>query len=142
MKYIKFPPESELWIYRDRTTAVLRRCFRLSVELGRLPSLVGREFFRARVTSYRMHSFEDAVIFVHDVETCLGKLDELSRQLLGRIVLQEYRQDEAARLLHCSRRKVVRKFPEALDALTGIFLASELLQILPCHSEKNGCQEL
>ena len=49
MKYIKFPPESELWIYRDRTTAMLRRYFRLSVELGRLPSLLGREFFsRAR----------------------------------------------------------------------------------------------
>src|SRR5438876_933901 len=64
------PPESELWIYRDRTTAMLRRYFRLSVELGRLPSLLGREFFRARVTSYRMHSFEDAVIFVHDVENC------------------------------------------------------------------------
>ena len=141
MKYIKFPPESELWIYRDRTTAMLRRYFRLSVELGRLPSLLGREFFRARVTSYRMHSFEDAVIFVHDVENCLCKLDDLSRQLLGRIVLQEYRQDETARLLHCPRRRVVRKFPQALDALTGIFLARELLQILPCHSE-NGCQEL
>jgi hypothetical protein len=61
----------DLWLYRERTVALLKRYLRLSVEVGRLPSLLGREFFRARVTSYRMASFEDAVIFVHDVEHCL-----------------------------------------------------------------------
>jgi len=52
--------------YRGRTMALLRRYFRMSLDIGRLPSLLGREFFRARVTSYRVHSFEDVVILVHD----------------------------------------------------------------------------
>src|SRR6202140_5801004 len=54
------PPEAELpshnpdlWLYRDRTVGMLRRYLRLSIEVGRLPSLLGREFFRTRGTSYR-----------------------------------------------------------------------------------------
>jgi hypothetical protein len=34
--------EAELWLYRDRTTGLLRRYIRMSVEVGRLPSLLGR----------------------------------------------------------------------------------------------------
>jgi len=37
-----------------------------------------------------MASFEDAVIFVHDVEHCLEELDEFSQKLIAKIVLQEY----------------------------------------------------
>ena len=67
-------PADELRMYRSHTLSVLRRYFRMSLELGRLPSLVGREIFRARVTSYRSHSFEDLVIFVTDVEHCVERL--------------------------------------------------------------------
>src|SRR5579872_4845068 len=35
----------DLWLYRDRTVALLRRYMRLSIEVGRMPSLLGREFF-------------------------------------------------------------------------------------------------
>ena len=59
---------AEMWLYRERTVALLRRYLRISIEVGRLPSLLGRELFRSKVTSYRMTSFEDGVIFVHDVE--------------------------------------------------------------------------
>src|SRR5881396_3326590 len=59
---------AEMWLYRERTLALLRRYLRISIEVGRLPSLLGRELFRSKVTSYRMGSFEDGVIFVHDVE--------------------------------------------------------------------------
>src|SRR5579863_5505552 len=86
-------------VYRGRTCAMLRRYMRYSLETGRLPSLVGREFFRSKVTKYRVTTFEDRVIFVHDMETCLEKLDEFSRRVLGRVVLQEYEHEEAARLL-------------------------------------------
>src|ERR1700683_1704531 len=44
--------DSDLWLYRDRTSGILRRDLRLAVEVGRLPALLGREFFRTRVTSY------------------------------------------------------------------------------------------
>jgi hypothetical protein len=48
--------EMDLWPYRRRTVALLRRYARASVEVGRLPSLLGREFFRTRVTSYTMRT--------------------------------------------------------------------------------------
>ncbi len=123
----------ELRPYRDRTRALLRRYFRMSIELGRLPSLVGREFFRARVTSYRMHTFEDAVIFVHDIEGCLKKLDPLEQQLIARIVFQDYTLEETAALLGCGRRTVVRRYPRALDRLAELFLDAELLRPFPCQ---------
>src|SRR5215470_8637747 len=91
------PPRSaDLWLYRERTIALLRRYLRISIEVGRLPSLLGRELFRSKVTSYRMTSLEDGVIFVHDVERALDQLTEFGRQLITLIVFQEYTRDEAA----------------------------------------------
>jgi hypothetical protein len=63
--------ERERRTYRGRAVAMLRRYMRYSIETGRLPSLLGREFFRAKVTSYTVSTFEDRVIFVHDMEKCL-----------------------------------------------------------------------
>src|ERR1700688_3050553 len=71
---VELGSDPDLWLYRERTIALLRRYLRISVEVGRLPSLLGRELFRSKVTSYRMSSFEDAVIFVHDVERALHQL--------------------------------------------------------------------
>ncbi|MGH9528872.1 MAG: hypothetical protein ACRD2S_03030 [Terriglobales bacterium] len=132
-----------LWLYRDRTIGILRRYMRLSIEVGRLPSLLGREFFRTRVTSYRVSTFEDAVIFVHDVEKVLERLDEFDKKLIGRIILQDYSQYEAARLLNCGRRTVVRRFPEAVDRISADFLEGGLLTPLPRTSSNapKPCQE-
>jgi predicted DNA-binding protein (UPF0251 family) len=128
-------PESgnapELWLYRDRTLGLLKRYLRLSVEVGRLPSLLGREFFRTRVTSYRVSTFEDAVIFVHDVERSLEKLESFDQELIARIALQEYTQEEAANMLGCWRRTVGRRYAAALDQLSEIFLKGGLLNPLP-----------
>jgi hypothetical protein len=118
----------EMCLYRERTAALLRKYCRLSVELGRVPALLGREFFRSRVTSYRMHSFEDVVIFVYDVERCLEKLDEVSKGLIARIGLQEYTHEEAARVLGYNARTVERRYPEALDRLSAILLKADLLR--------------
>ena len=68
--------ERERRIYRGRTVAMLRRYMRYSIETGRMPSLLGAEFFRAKVTAYTVVTFEDRVIFVHDMEKCLDRLDE------------------------------------------------------------------
>jgi hypothetical protein len=78
----------DLWMYRGRTVALLRRYMRFSLETGRLPSLVGREFFRAKVTCYTTTTFEDRVIFVRDVEKSLERLEDWDQQLIARIVLQ------------------------------------------------------
>ena len=118
-----FRSDPDLWLYRDRTAAMLRRYFRCSIEVGRLPSLLGREFFRTRVTCYRVGTFEDAVIFVHDVERCLEKLRRFRKGLCsGKVVLEDFTHDEAARLMGCWRRTVGRRLPEALDHLSDIFL--------------------
>src|SRR6516225_2715940 len=86
--------DPNLWMYRARTVALLRKYSRLSVEVGRIPSLLGREFFRTQVTSYHMSTFEDVVIFVHDVERSLEKLDRFEQKLMAKIVLLEYTQEE------------------------------------------------
>jgi hypothetical protein len=125
----------DLWLYRQHTIALLRRYFRLSVELGRLPSLLGREFFRAHVSSYRMSSFEDGVIFAHDVERCLEKIDLDGQQLIAKIVFQEYTAEETAALLGCARRTIVRRYMEALDQLSDVFLATGLLRAFPAPSK-------
>jgi len=130
--------------YRGRTMGLLRRYFHMSLDIGRLPSLLGREFFRARVTSYHVHSFEDAVILVRDVERCLERLDEFARELVARIVLQDYTWDETAVLMGCSRRTVARRFPRTLDRLSEIFLEVGLLRPFPSASSDQtapACQE-
>ena len=126
-------------IYRSRTVGMLRRYMRYSMETGRLPSLVGREYFRSKITKYQMATFEDRVIFVHDMERCLEQLDDFGREVLGRIVLQEYGQEDAARLLGCTRMTVHRKLLESLDLLSDILLSVDLLDVLRPGVEKS-CQ--
>jgi hypothetical protein len=136
-------PASDLWLYRDRTVGMLRRYLRLSIEVGRLPSLLGREFFRTRVTSYHASTFEDAVIFVHDVERSLEILDDFERKLIAKIVLQEYSQEEAGRLLGCGLRTAARRYAEALDRISEVFLKREILTRLPATKLESPetCQE-
>jgi hypothetical protein len=61
----------------------------------------------------------------------------------AKIALQDYTQNETARLLGCWRRTVGRRFPEALDRLTEIFLEGGLLIRLPATdvARANNCQE-
>jgi DNA-directed RNA polymerase specialized sigma24 family protein len=133
----------DLWIYRSRTEAILRKFFRMSVEVGRLPSILGSEFFRTHVTSYGVSSFEDAVIFVHDVEKCVAKLDRTSQTLIARVILQGFSQEEAGRLLGYPRRTLARKLPDAIDRLSEIFLAAGILEAVegPRASDEEPCQE-
>src|SRR6478736_8323956 len=107
--------ERERRIYRGRTVAMLRRYMRYSIETGRMPSLLGAEFFRAKVTAYTVVTFEDRVIFVHDMEKCLDRLDESSRQLIARHILQEHDRCGSAKLLHCNEKTVRRCTPLVLD---------------------------
>jgi hypothetical protein len=133
--------DPDLWLYRERTVALLKRYLKFSIEVGRLPSLLGRELFRAKITAYRMASFEDAVIFVHDVERILEQLDGFSKDLIAVIIFEDYSQDEAAEVLQCARRTVCREFPETIDRLSERFLESGLLNRLPAkRTVENFCQ--
>ncbi len=77
-----------------------------------------------------IRTFEDALIFVHDMGRCIESLPSLDRDMLTRIVLQEYTQLEAATLLGMSVRALSYKFPAATDRLTQKLIEAELL-LLP-----------
>jgi hypothetical protein len=116
---IEFPTRDlapERSLYRSRTLALLHRYLQLSAAVGRLPSLIGRECFRARVSSYRMHAFEDSVIFVLDVERALSQLHHSEQQVVARVVFQGHSHDAAARLIGCTRTTLTRLLCAALDA--------------------------
>jgi hypothetical protein len=117
----------DLWMYRGRTVSLLRRYLRFSLETGRLPSFVGREFFRAKMTCYTAATFEDRVIFVHDVEKSLDRLEYWDQQLLTCIIFQEHSQEQAARILHWSLRSIERRLPQVLDLVSEEFLRVGLL---------------
>jgi hypothetical protein len=129
----------DLSLYRDRTMALVRRYARASVEVGRLPSLLGRECFRSRVTSYSMTSFEDVVIFVHDVESALTRLSSFHQKLISMVVIEEFYMPEVSRLMRCPLRTLERELPDALDQLSRMFLEGGLLEELGGSSSRTKC---
>ncbi len=137
------PYDPDLWLYRQKTVSLLKKYTRMSVEVGRLPSLLGREIFRTRVARHRVGTFEDAVIFVHDVERSLERLDEFEQKLIATIIMQNHTHDEASVILQCWRRTVGRRFAEALDKLSNFFLEGGHLQRLPKTEPRaeKSCQE-
>jgi hypothetical protein len=122
------PLEPQVAFYRKYTEALLRRYVRMSMEAGKVPSLVGQEMFRGKVTNYQIGHFDDVVIFLHDVDTCLGKLEPDQQHLIARIALQQYTIIETADLLRVPPRSVVRRYGVALDRLTRIFLSVQMLE--------------
>ncbi len=125
--------------YRSYTEAMLRRYGVLALESGRVPSMLGREMFRGKVTSYRVHGFDDVVIFVHDVGQCIRLLTPAQQQLIHRIGVQEYTFGEAASMLLLSLRSIQRRYFDAVDELTLIFLKRRLLERVitdPCQGER------
>jgi hypothetical protein len=123
-------PQISLAFYRKHTEKMLRRYLYASMQVGRAPAILGDPVGRGWVSSRPVKTFEDAVIFVLDVETCLNKLGSLDRLMLFRVVIQEHTQAETASLLGMSVRTISYKFPLALDRLTEKFLEADLL-LLP-----------
>jgi hypothetical protein len=124
-----YQPIDSLAFYRKHTEGLLRKYMAMSMQMGRTPSVLGSCMFRGRISSYRLHSFEDAVIFVLDVEKCIKQLDMFSQDVVARIALQEYTQAETATLTGQSPRSIFCKYGEALDRLTRIFLKVGLLTV-------------
>src|SRR4051794_335713 len=115
-------------MHRQYTLLLLRRYFRMSIDMGRLPSLLGRnEFFRAKVSSYKANTFEDAVIFVHDMERSLEKVDEVSRRMIAGLVFLEYSRAEIADALGIYRTTVTNHYNAALDSLAQVLLDARLI---------------
>ncbi|HUA98495.1 MAG TPA: sigma factor-like helix-turn-helix DNA-binding protein [Terracidiphilus sp.] len=122
-------PLVSLAFYRKHTESLLRRYLYASMQVGRAPSLLSDPVARGWASSRPVRTFEDAVIFVLDIEKCLQQLSTFDRELLGRVVLQEYTQAEAATLLGMSVRAISYKLGEAVDRLTEKLLAAGLLVV-------------
>ena len=114
--------------FRAQTLAIVRHFFEISCQVGRLPSILGREFFRAKVSCHGVPSFEEQAVFVHDVERALGRLNPQSLEVISLVGLYQYSLEEVALLLRRSRGCVVDRFTDAVDTLAQIFLTSGLLR--------------
>jgi sigma-70-like protein len=121
------PSDPSLAFYRKHTEKMLRRYLYASMQVGRAPEVLSDSIGRGWVSSRPVHTFEDAVIFVLDIEKCLNQLDALDRQMLSRIVLQDYTQAETAQMMGMAVRTVCYRFPQALDRLTQLLLDSGLM---------------
>ena len=114
--------------FRAQTLAIVRHFFEISCQIGRLPSILGREFFRAKVSHRAIPSFEDQVVFVHDVEQALERLNPQNLEVLSLVGLYQYSLEEVATLLGRCRTTVIERYAEAVDTLSQIFLTSGLLR--------------
>ncbi len=123
-------PPTNLAFYRRHTESLLRRYLYASMQVGRAPSILSDPVSRGWASSRPVRTFEDAVIFVLDIEKCIAQLSRLDREILSRVVLQEYTQAETAVLLGMAIRTISYKYPLAVDRLTEKLLAAGLL-VLP-----------
>ena len=119
---------AEAMFFRSQTIAIIRHFFEISSQIGRLPSILGREFFRARVSHHAIPSFEDQVLFVHDVERALGKLRERDAEVIALVGLFQYTLTEAAALLGRSRSTIFDRYADSIDHLAQLFLEAGLLK--------------
>ena len=122
-------PSMSLAFYRKHTESLLKRYLYASTQVGRAPAILNSSVGRGWASSRPIRSFEDAVIFVLDVERCLNQLGTVDQQILSRIVLQEYTQHETAAMLGMCVRTVSTRLGKALDRLTERLLATGLLII-------------
>ncbi len=125
---IRPTPPPQVAFYRKYTEAMLQRYMKLTLEAGRVPSLMGRELFRGDVSHCQVQGFDDVVIFCHDVGNCIGRLTPGLQHLVRRIALQGYSQGETAAMLGISLRTVTTRYAEALDRLTAMLIEGKLLQ--------------
>jgi DNA-directed RNA polymerase specialized sigma24 family protein len=131
-------PRPEMLCYRGQTFALLRHFFELSCQIGRLPSLLGRELFRSRVSHHAIPSFEEQVVFERDVELCLARLSDDHAEIITLVGLYDFSHDEVAEMLRCSRAWVTQRFAEALDSFSEILLEAGLLS--ESRPDRRQCQ--
>ena len=120
-------PRPESVCYRGQTLAIMRHFFELSCQAGRLPSLLCREFFRAKVTHHAIPSFEEQIVFVRDVELCLERLSDEHAEMIQLVGLYDFSSYEIAAMLRRSHTWVNHRVAEAVDALAEIFLRAGLV---------------
>jgi hypothetical protein len=121
---------ADVFYLRAHTHGMLRRYLYASMQPCRIACTLNSPIGRGWVSSRPIRTFEDTIIFIFDMEKCIKSLPSLDRDLLDKIVIQEYTQSEAAQLLGMGTRTISYKFTAALDRLTAKLIEAEIL-ILP-----------
>ncbi|HUO59763.1 MAG TPA: hypothetical protein VMU24_03780 [Candidatus Acidoferrales bacterium] len=129
----------QMWAYRKHTVALLRRYFRLSLTAGRTGSPLAAPEPRARVSSYRFTTFEDAMIFVHDMERCLHELEAWALESIAAYALLELPREQAAATLNLSVAQADRRYATALDRLSSVLLRAGLMSRTFDDPEGDDC---
>ncbi len=119
---------AEVLFFRAQALAIVRHFFEIASQIGRVPSILGREFFRAKVSHHAIPSFEEQAVFVHDVEAVLGRLNEQDGEMVALVGLFHYSLDDVARMLGRSRSFVAQHFAASIDRLAEMFLDTGLLR--------------
>lgn len=118
----------DLLFFRGQTIAIVRHFFEIASQIGRLPSILGREFFRAKVTHHAVPSFEEQAVFVHDVERAIRQLSDADGEVVALVGLFQYSMEDVAKLLGCSRSWVAKRYVRSIDRLAERFLETGLLR--------------
>ncbi len=113
-----------------RTMALLHQYFRKSLLIGRMPSLLGREVFPARMQGRSARAFEDTVLFVCDVDRCLTGLEPIDQRLVAFCILEDHTEWDAARQFHRTQSDISRRLHHTLDLLHDTFCRLGLLKPL------------
>jgi len=119
----------DVLFFRGQTIAIVRHFFEIASQIGRLPSILGREFFRAKVTHHAVPSFEEEqAVFVHDVEQAIRKLSDADGEVVALVGLFQYSMEDVAKLLGCSRSWVAKRYVASIDRLANRFLETGLVR--------------
>jgi hypothetical protein len=118
---------SDAFAGRLRALHLLYRFFRLAVALGRVPSLLGREFGVQSGPGHLRYAFEDEVLFVCDVERCLQRLPREAHSAVLLNLLGSRSARAAARHAGRHHSSVNRWLSRALDLLYADFCRCGLL---------------
>ena len=110
---------ADVLFFRAQTLGIVRHFFEIASQIGRLPSILGREFFRAKVSHHAIPSFEEQAVFVHDVETALARLNEQDGELVALVGLFHYSMDDVAKMLGRSRSFVAQHFADSRRSTGG-----------------------
>lgn len=112
---------------RMRTVSFLLFFLRTAMNIGRVPSVLGGEFFRLSTRSKPSYALENSVVFVCDVERCLAALAPLERRIVSFCIFENYSEWDAARRFQRAQSEISRRLGDALDCLHEMFIRKKLL---------------
>jgi DNA-directed RNA polymerase specialized sigma24 family protein len=114
---------------RGHTRTMIRRYVLARYQAARIFSCLDASKFSGsgRASAQPIRTFEDALVFVIDMDRCMESLDPTDLELLKRTQIQEFTEAETACLMGMSTRTVSTKAQVALDRLTQRLIDSGLL---------------